>query len=539
MRDSFESNRAEPVTIGADIVQAALRGTQRLPQPIMLALMTAAAVALCSTHAAVAGANTTYAAGIGYLSLALVMFGCSLSFWTRARSAKGALQIRWSLIAAGALAASIGYMPSFTQFILNTPPARVLQTICFNASEALYMLAAVLFFAGVARSIVLVDMLQALLFVLLRFFLIYSPVSSDHFTIDHLLIGQLVGLSLFLVAVVARLGAASRAEVSFLRTLTWFFGFRLVGFFLSNQVSFTWLHYINCSEWDVGGPVLLACFSLYMFATSGRADREAADTAPIGSSLVVRSLMPSFLALVNLMLGLFLLRTSLTLAAVAMSLSLVCYVVRTVLLQAQAMQEKAALQTHNEHLEGLAIRDPLTGIGNRRSLAQAFSRLQAGAGSERLSLLLVDIDCFKQANDSHGHQHGDQVLIALASKLERLAAGVAGSHCVRMGGDEFALLLPYITPQTASAMAEELRTMFSAHEFETENSRVSLSIGIASLEAASDVPLETLLRCADEALYRAKRRGRNRVEVQIVWGPGSGSDSAAPGVNLELQQTAS
>ena len=79
--------------------------------------------------------------------------------------------------------------------------------------------------------------------------------------------------------------------------------------------------------------------------------------------------MPSFLAFVNLMLGVFLLRVSFGLAAAAISVSLVCYVARTVLLQAQAAQEKSFLESRNEQLEGLAIRDPLTGIGNRRSLA--------------------------------------------------------------------------------------------------------------------------------------------------------------------------
>jgi diguanylate cyclase (GGDEF)-like protein len=539
MRDSFGSNSGQPANLGPVIAHAGRRGTQLRLRPAILTLVTVAAVLVCSTHAAVAGANTIRAAGISYLCFALVMFGCALSFWACALSAKRALRIRWSLIAAAALAASIGYVPSFTELILNTPPGRVLQTVCFNTSEALYMLAAVLFFAGVARSIVIVDTLQALLFFVLRFNLVYSPVRRDHFTVNHLIVSQFMALFLFLVAMVACLGAASRAEARFLRTVSWFFGLRLIGFFLSDQVSYTWLHYTNCSLWDVPGAVLLAGFSLYVLYTSPSANSEAAETEPHAHSVIVSSLMPSFLALVNLILGLFMLRISVTLAAVAISASLVCYVVRTVLLQAQSMKDKTLLQTRNEHLEGLAVRDPLTGIGNRRSLAEAYHRLQAGAGGQSLSLLLVDIDQFKQANDCHGHLHGDQVLIALARKLESLAAGVFGSHCVRMGGDEFALLLPHVTPQAASSLAEELRAVFSAHKFETKISRVSLSVGIASLQAAHDLPLETLVCYADEALYRAKRLGRNRVEVQPVWEPGTADGPAASGARLELQRTAS
>jgi diguanylate cyclase (GGDEF)-like protein len=511
-----------------------------MPRPFVLTLPTLAALLVCFTHAAVAGANTVPAAGIGYLCLTLVMFGCASAFWTRARSAQGTLYIRWSFISAAALAASIGYFPSCTQGFLETTPARQFQTACFNASEALYMLAAVLFFAGVARSIVIVDVLQALLFTVIRFNLIYSPVTRDHFSVYHLLIGQLMALFLFLIAMVACLGAASRAELKFLRTLSCFLGLRLIAFFLANQVSYTWLHYEHCSLWDVPGEALLAAFALYLLYTIHSARTEPLESAPFRTpSITVRNLMPSFLALVNLMLGLLLLRVSFPLAAAAISASLICYVARTVLLQAQAVQEKSVLESRNEQLEGLAIRDPLTGIGNRRSLAGVYSRLQASQGVECLSLLLMDIDYFKQANDRHGHLHGDKVLVALARKLESLASTLAGSHSARFGGDEFALLLLNVSPQRASVLADELRALFSAHAFEVENGKVSLSIGIASLHSAHDLPLESLVSRADKALYRAKLLGRNRVEVQPVWDAGTmAEDPAAPTLHMELQHTA-
>lgn len=240
----------------------------------------------------------------------------------------------------------------------------------------------------------------------------------------------------------------------------------------------------------------------------------AASASSLSPSLVVRSMMPSFLALTNLMLALFVLRISLPIAAATISVSLVCYVVRTVLFQAEAVEEKARLESRNEHLEGLAIRDPLTGIGNRRSLAEAYSKMQNSRCREPLSILLMDIDHFKQANDRHGHLHGDKVLVMLAKKLERLTALVEGSHCARFGGDEFALLLVGVAPEDAASLAEELRVRFSARTLAADAETVSLSIGIASLQTAGDLPLELLIASADKALYRAKRLGRNRVEVQ-------------------------
>ncbi|HSY04133.1 MAG TPA: GGDEF domain-containing protein [Acidobacteriaceae bacterium] len=520
------------------------QAVQRSPSRVSVGLAVLAAVGMCSAFAAVASANTPRAAGIGYLCFTLVFFGCAAAFRVRARFAQGTLRIRWLLIAAASLAASIGYEPSFSQAILHTAPARLQQTACFNASEALCMLSAVLFFAGVARSIVIVDMLQALLFVFLRFNLIYSPGNLDHFATNHLVVGTIVAFLMFLVATVACLGAASRDELNFLRTLSVFFGLRLIGEFLSNQVSYSWLHYTNCSLWDLPGIALLAGFAVYLRFSSRHAPAaqpvtDRLDMAPQPSpSMLVRSLMPSFLALVNLVLGLFLLRISVRLAVVAISGSLVCYVVRTVMLHAQAMKDHALLQSRNEQLEGLAVRDHLTGIGNRRSLAGIYGHLHALAPLTGVSLMVMDIDHFKLANDHHGHPYGDQVLIALARRLEALAATIPGSHCARLGGDEFALLLPGVTLQAASVQGERLRILFSDNSSE-EDSGVSLSAGVASLHAVRDMPLESLVSYADEALYRAKLLGRNRVEVQPVWDPGIGAAPTTSALLLKTQESAS
>jgi diguanylate cyclase (GGDEF)-like protein len=536
MKDSIRSNAALPALIATARRVAGQRSTRR---PIILVSATLAAVLTCSTHAAVAGADAIRASGFGYLTLTLVLFGCALAFWTRARSAQPTLYVRWSFISAGAFAAALGYVPSFTQAVFNITSPRQFQTACFNASEALYMLAALLFCSGAARSIVIADVFQALLFTVLRFNLIYSPITRDHFNVFHLVIGQIVALFLLLVAIVACLGAASRAEMKLLQTLSCFLGLRFISFFLANQVCYTWLHHVNCGLWDVPGPALLAGFALYLLYTGHSTNAEASEAAPMRPpSVTVRNLMPSFLTFVNLMLGLIVLRISLPLAASAISLSLVCYVVRTVLLQAQAVKEKASLEIRNEQLEGLATRDPLTGIGNRRSLAGIYGKMRTAASRENLSVLLMDIDRFKQANDSHGHQHGDRVLVVLAKKLEELSSRVAGSHCARFGGDEFALLLVNVSPQVASALAEELRAYFSGRGFPAGTGRVSLSIGIASLQSAHDLPLEQLIAHADRALYRAKLLGRNRVEVLPQCEAGTPvEDPNASTMPMEFQHT--
>ena len=499
--------------------------------------MAFAAALDCAVHAADAAANTERAAAVGYLCFSISLFACALAFFHRARSAQGTMRIRWSLIAAGTLLSSLAFVPSFTEVIFSTGPARLLQTPCFNVSEALFLLAIVLFCSGASRSVVLVDLLQALLFVVLRFNLVYSPATRDHFTHNHLLISQLMALFLFLIAVVARLGAVSRAEVQFLRTLAWFFGLRLVAYFTADQVSYVWLHHLHSSLWDVPGTALLSGYALYLFFTGRQADAQDRMTALLNPpSLIVRNLLPAFLALANVMLGLFVLPVSVTLAAVVISLSVVSYALRTSLFQAFAAKEQALLESRNEHLENLAVRDPLTGIGNRRSLAEIYNRMRATSGDQNLSLLLLDIDRFKQANDSHGHIYGDRILVALAKKLEALTSRVAGSHSSRLGGDEFALLLPGISPQQASDYAEDLRSQFEAQQFSTDSGIVSLSIGVASVRQVSDLPLEGLISSADRALYRAKLLGRNRVHANPLFEP---IPARQPLHRRRLQKTAS
>jgi diguanylate cyclase (GGDEF)-like protein len=537
VRDSFWLPVIRPATLRTFFAVAWRTWKQHVRRSAAQVLTTLAALSICFFDGSVAGDNTIHAGAIGYLCLTLVLLGCSCSFWARAWPDVGTLRIRWSLMGAGALAGSMGYAPSFVELFWGVASARLFQTVCFNLSEALFLLACVLFFSGVARLVVIVDTLQALLFVVLRFDLIYSPITPDHFTVNHLLFGQIVALVLFLVAVVACLGAASRSELMFLRSIAWFFGFRLIGFFFSNQVSYLWLHYHNCSLWDVPGIALLAGFALYLFHTKpSSVGTDTAEAAHLHRpSATVSSLMPSLLALVNLLLGLIVLRISMLMAAASISLSVIFYVVRTVLLHTQAVRENTFLQIRNEQLEDLAKRDPLTGLGNRRSLIAAYHELQALQSGYSLALLLLDIDYFKQANDLYGHLYGDEILISLARKLENIASGIAGSHCARFGGDEFAVLLPGISSPEASVLAQKLRADFATRGFQVANGGVSLSIGIASLSTTHMLPLETLISRADQALYRAKMLGRNQVEIQPEWeSTPEDNDSAEPLSYLNL-----
>jgi diguanylate cyclase (GGDEF)-like protein len=162
-------------------------------------------------------------------------------------------------------------------------------------------------------------------------------------------------------------------------------------------------------------------------------------------------------------------------------------------------------------LRNRATRDPLTGLLNRAAFEEALHHEVAGARRELPpTLLLVDLDGFKQVNDTLGHLVGDEVLVRVARLLE---AGVRRSDIVaRLGGDEFAVLLPRTAPARARDLARRLLAKVSADDaLNDERAPVGFSIGLACLPDPRSG--EQLVAAADEAMYRAKRAGGSDVVV--------------------------
>ncbi len=175
------------------------------------------------------------------------------------------------------------------------------------------------------------------------------------------------------------------------------------------------------------------------------------------------------------------------------------------------------LKQQKDQLLRLSIIDGLTGIANRRRFNEVFppelERTQRQ--SQPLSLIMCDIDHFKQYNDHYGHQAGDDCLMRvaqmLAAKLQR-----AGDFVARYGGEEFVIILPATDEQAALLIAERMRNTLETECIEHAGHThgfVSMSFGVSTRLPESELTKEQLLRNADEALYLAKGNGRNRVEV--------------------------
>jgi diguanylate cyclase (GGDEF)-like protein len=177
----------------------------------------------------------------------------------------------------------------------------------------------------------------------------------------------------------------------------------------------------------------------------------------------------------------------------------------------------------NDELSRLAMLDPLTGVFNRRTFEERAEQVIATAARERrpLSLLAVDIDHFKLVNDEFGHAGGDEALRLVVALMRQTLA--EGQILSRIGGEEFAVLLPGSDAAEASATAERLRRHLECSAVDVDGRELFLKIsaGVATFGPGLE-NLPTLLRAADRALYAAKRAGRNRVATSAALAPTMG-----------------
>ena len=177
-------------------------------------------------------------------------------------------------------------------------------------------------------------------------------------------------------------------------------------------------------------------------------------------------------------------------------------------------QSNLRMEQSNEALRELAIRDGLTGLFNHRHFKDVLQRelTRAERYDRPLCMLMLDVDHFKNYNDTHGHPAGDEVLKTLADIISTRLRDVDTS--ARYGGEEFAILLPETARKAGTLVAEDIRAGMESYPFKGRESqplgKVTVSFGVAEFPADGE-DAASLIERADEALYRAKDEGRNRV----------------------------
>jgi two-component system chemotaxis response regulator CheY len=187
---------------------------------------------------------------------------------------------------------------------------------------------------------------------------------------------------------------------------------------------------------------------------------------------------------------------------------------RVTALHQQLAHQQAELENLNDELTAIARRDPLTGLGNRRALEEDLGLLEARVAryGHRYCMALIDVDNFKSYNDTLGHQAGDEVLKRVTAELTGQVRG--GDALYRYGGDEFLCIFPEQSLSTGTLAVERMRIgleQLAIPHPDNPSGVITFSAGLAVIDTGHKKQARDLLKEADDALYRAKQLGRNRV----------------------------
>ncbi|WP_372742821.1 GGDEF domain-containing protein, partial [Neptunomonas sp.] len=180
-------------------------------------------------------------------------------------------------------------------------------------------------------------------------------------------------------------------------------------------------------------------------------------------------------------------------------------------LHSELLKANEKLEQQSQELFSLATTDPLTGLINRRELQAQVEKViyQVSRNLSTFALLSIDVDFFKCVNDTYGHQAGDKVLINLANIFTTSLR--AHDLIARVGGEEFVLLLQDIDEKNAFLLAEKLRRSVEASAI--DDIKITVSIGLVVTRKNAFADLDMLLKLSDNALYEAKKSGRNRTLI--------------------------
>jgi diguanylate cyclase (GGDEF)-like protein len=494
----------------------------RLSRVLPLALVFAALEELCG---AVPSLNTT---ATSYTFKILASLSAVVACSWRGRRVTGRARILWALLAAGLASWSFGMMLSaweelvehvsfehasisdFAFFFYGVPilfalsmPVEGMRSPVFRWLDGIQ--------AAFAGYLAYVTIFSALPFTGIPVAPLPTKWIALTYDVENLVLAAFC---------ILRLIASPRegSEERFYRTLSLF----LVSYGVCSAIfnhDATWTHGKSGSSLLTDAPFLLLTVLILTITVHRRA---AATTALAGLRthrnalvLFVDNASPILFTLALLALGMIVLRTYFALGIVGISVALLVYAVRTTILQMHYRESQLELQEARDRLEEISLRDDLTGTANRRCFDQMLETEWRRAMRTKfpLSLLLIDLDYFKNINDQFGHPHGDRCLIAVAQTLRSVVTR-SGDLVARYGGEEFAVILPETAPERAEELALKMQRAVSELQIENQTSLgryLSISIGVTMYLFPEEGSPARLVEASDRALYRAKEGGRNRV----------------------------
>ena len=265
---------------------------------------------------------------------------------------------------------------------------------------------------------------------------------------------------------------------------------------------------------------------LYLAIAAVRSSPRPAELQPSPDrrSLIVfaDNISPIFFTAALISLCFAVLRTNFYAGLISMVIAFAVYSIRATALQSRFMQTQQELVEARDRLEEISLTDALTGVANRRcfdrTLIEEWDR--AVRTRQPLSLLMIDVDYFKNVNDRHGHQYGDGCLQKIAQGMRDMLPR-SGDLLARYGGEEFVILLPTTGKAGGDAVATKMLHAVAALQIGNESPVgpfATISIGFSVAEFPTQATFTQLIEGADIALYHAKQNGRNRVEYRPLGG---------------------
>jgi diguanylate cyclase (GGDEF)-like protein len=462
---------------------------------------------------------------VNCLGIGLSCVCAAVASYRRSRQSTGVLRTKWALVSLALVIVSFAFILAFKRAYLLREfehAAGILDFVLYLKGLPLLLAISIPDNDRGAASFAWIDTVQALLAACLAYFVIFStfPISNttywpicDPFSI------YAFDIENFGLAAAATLRVFARPtgeESTFYRSLC--------GFLWAHALVVGFLNYYAIYRWRVPASSILfvaadiPVLTLALAATYCRSQpRPATALATRNSiSILIESGSPIFFTLAVLVLAAYIVRAHLYLGIGSIALALLIFGLRTGIVQLHQIRVQHQLRQAKELSEAEALVDSLTGTANRRSFDRTLESewRRAERTQQPLSLLMIDVDAFKELNDNYGHPKGDECLVLVANALgESLQR--PGDFLARYGGEEFAVILSTTDLEGSRQVAKSLRLAVLAAEIPNRTRLgpyVSISVGVARCVPSASSSPETLVVAADEALYRAKRNGRNRVE---------------------------
>ncbi|MHB1937856.1 MAG: GGDEF domain-containing protein [Acidobacteriaceae bacterium] len=437
----------------------------------------------------------------------------------------------WIMVAAGFFLSIAGQIDDIYDLVMNLPQTTATISDFFFLIYGIPVLLAISFTNGEAdlRALFWLDGVQAIIAAVLIYFQLFSILpSTGHptaisttslmyvYNAENFTLAGAVALRLF-----GNPGPAKRRFYITLSIYLWSYAVvsLILGYFeLERNIA----QGLQDVFWGLPCLLLLAALSFWPDGLSAASETNKDSNRSI--ALLLDNLSPVLFTLVIIVMGARIApaypRTGFASIVIAVAL----YGLRAALLQSKYLRSQhdlarsgLALVDAIDRLRDLSIRDGLTGIYNRRHFDEVLlAEWKRSIRTEKpLSLLLIDVDCFKKLNDRYGHPEGDECLKKIAEQLLKILRR-SSDTLARYGGEEFAAILPETNKESAQLIADAMRMSVEDLKIANEGSEaarvVTVSIGVCSEHAVLCRSTEELLNAADAALYRAKRHGRNCIQ---------------------------